>query len=186
MMDNNRIFIANLSKGLIGETHSSLLGSLFVTGFELAALSRADQLPHERKDFFLYADEFHHYATDSFASILSEARKYRLCLTLAHQYLGQVPETIRDAVFGNVGSVVSFRLGSNDSNVLAREFDSEYLPNHFTALENHEILAKMLSDGRSREPFLGRTMSPIGDSYGRRENIIRRSREKYGKKRQIV
>ncbi|HEV8542741.1 MAG TPA: hypothetical protein VGR78_10155 [Verrucomicrobiae bacterium] len=106
MMDTGRIFLAKLSKGLIGETHSSLLGSLLVTGFELAALSRADVPAEKRSDFFLYVDEFQHCATESFASILSEARKYRLSLTLAHQYMSQISEQLRDAVFGNVGNLL--------------------------------------------------------------------------------
>jgi type IV secretory pathway TraG/TraD family ATPase VirD4 len=134
MMDRKRIFVANLSKGLIGDTHSSLLGSLLVTGFELAALSRADSAADKREDFFLYADEFHHYATDSFASILSEARKYRLSLTLAHQYLGQLNEQISDAVFGNVGTFLAFRVSEADASVLERQFGSPFTRTHFTGV----------------------------------------------------
>jgi len=182
MMDGRRVFIANLSKGLLGETHSSLLASLLISGFELAALSRADEPAESRNDFFLYADEFHYCATDSFATILSEARKYRLSLTLAHQYLGQLTETISKAVFGNVGSFISFRVGEEDASVLERHFGSGYTRAHFTGLENFELCARFLN----REPFLGRSLPPLFTGRKRREIIKRRSREKYGTRREIV
>jgi energy-coupling factor transporter ATP-binding protein EcfA2 len=182
MMDNRRIFIANLSKGLIGEMHSSLLGSLLVTGFELAALSRADLQAHEREDFFLYADEFHHYATGSFASILSEARKYRLCLTLAHQYLGQLDEGIRGAIFGNVGTFLSFRVSEADALVLERHFGGKFSAAHFSGLDNFELCARLLHE----EPFLAKSLPPLATGRGRREIIRRHSRQKYSRKRKTV
>jgi hypothetical protein len=175
MMDRRRIFIANLSRGLIGETHSSLLGSLLVTAFELAALSRANRPAHEREDFFLYVDEFHHCATDSFASILSEARKYRLSLTLAHQYLGQLTEQIRDAVFGNVGTFLAFRVSESDASVLERQFGGNFTRTHFTGLENFEICARLLN----QEPFLAKSLPPLQTSRSRRNVVIHRSRQKY-------
>jgi len=182
MMDRRRIFIANLSKGIMGETHSSLLGSLLVTGFELAALSRADLPPEKREDFFLYADEFHHCATDSFASILSEARKYRLSLTIAHQYVGQLGEDIAKAIFGNVGSFIAFRVGETDASVLERQFGGGYTRSQFTGLGNFEICARLLN----REPFLGKSQPPLATGRIRREVIMRRSREKYCTKRKVV
>jgi Helicase HerA, central domain len=182
MIDRQRIFVANLSKGLIGETHSSLLGSLLVTGFELAALSRADCAPDEREDFFLYADEFHHYATDSFASILSEARKYRLSLTLAHQYLGQLNEEIVGAVFGNVGTLLAFRVSEADASVLERQFGANFTRSHFTGLENFELCARLLN----QEPFLGRALPPLETSRRRRRIVIRHSRRKYGRRQNTV
>lgn len=168
MMDNRRIFIANLSKGRIGETHASLLGSLLVTGFELAALSRTDCPQDNRQAFFLYADEFQHCATDSFATILSEARKYGLFLTLAHQYIGQLGEKVRDSVFGNVGSFIVFRVSEADANVLERQFGNAYARTQFTGLDNFEICARLLN----REPFLGtslpkRTFHPASDAMPR-------------------
>jgi energy-coupling factor transporter ATP-binding protein EcfA2 len=175
MMDHRRIFVANLRKGLIGEAHSSLLGSLLVTGFELAALSRADCPADEREDFFLYADEFHHCATDSFASILSEARKYRLSLTLAHQYLGQLNEQIRDAVFGNVGTLLSFRVSEADASVLERQFGGNYSRGHFTNLENFELCARLLN----KEPFLAKSLPPLETARRRCRIVIRHSRQKY-------
>jgi energy-coupling factor transporter ATP-binding protein EcfA2 len=182
MMDHKRIFVANLSKGLIGEAHSSLLGSLLVTGFELAALSRADISANEREDFFLYADEFHHYATDSFAGILSEARKYRLCLTLAHQYLGQLTEEISDAVFGNVGTFLAFRVSEADASVLQRQFGGNLSPAHFTGLENYELCARLLN----KEPFLASSLPPLETSRRRRKIIMRNSRQRYSTRKKVV
>jgi hypothetical protein len=182
IMDENRIFIANLSKGRIGETHSSLLGALLVTGFELAALSRADCPPNERQDFFLYADEFHHYATDSFASILSEARKYRLSLTLAHQYLGQLDKKISDAVFGNVGTLLAFRVSEADASVLERQFGGNFTRSRFTGLEDYELCAKLLN----QEAFLARSLQPVVTSRRRRKIIIRHSRRKYSARKTRV
>ena len=182
MMDRRRIFIANLSKGLVGETHSSLLGSLLVTCFELAALSRANRPPEKREPFFLYVDEFHHCATDSFASILSEARKYGLSLTLAHQYLGQLGEDLSKAVFGNVGSLIAFRVGEADASVLERQFGGGYARSQFTGLGNFELCARLLN----REPFLGKSMPPLVTARNRRKLVMRRSREKYCTKRKLV
>jgi hypothetical protein len=182
MMDEKRIFIANLSKGLIGEAHSSLLGSLLVTGFEIAALSRADIPPDERQDFFLYADEFHHYATDSFVSILSEARKYRLSLTLAHQYLGQLSEQISTAVFGNVGTFLAFRVSEADAALLERQYGGSFTSASFTGLENYELCARLLS----REPFLAKSLAPFDSKRRRRKIVIRHSRRKYCTRQKTV
>src|SRR5581483_8626540 len=126
IMDNKRIFIANLSKGRLGEDKSNLLGALLVAHFQLAAMSRADVLEHERTDFNLIVDEFQSFASDSFTSILSEARKYRLCLTLSHQYMEQVKPEIRQAVFGNVGSIITFRVGQTDAEILERQFGGAF------------------------------------------------------------
>jgi energy-coupling factor transporter ATP-binding protein EcfA2 len=182
MMDRKRIFIANLSKGMIGETHSSLLGSLLITGFELAALSRADCPANEREDFFLYVDEFHHCATESFASILSEARKYRLSLTLAHQYLGQLSEPVRDAVFGNVGTFLAFRVSEADASVLERQFGGGYTSAHFTGLDNYELCVKFLN----QDPFLAKSLPPLETSRRRRKIIMRCSRQRYCPRRKNV
>ena len=182
IMDRKRIFIANLSKGKIGETHSSLLGSLLVTGFELAALSRADCPPDEREDFFLYADEFHHYATDSFASILSEARKYRLCLTLAHQYLGQLDHRVSDAIFGNVGTFLAFRVSEADALLLERQFGSKFNRAFFTGLENYELCARLLN----QEPFLAKSLPPLETPRRQRQIIIHQSRKKYCTPKKVV
>src|SRR5581483_2196544 len=175
MIVTRRIFVANLCKGRLGDAHSSLLGCLLVTGFELAALSRANVEVGERPDFQLYVDEFQHCATESFASILSEARKYGLALTLAHQYLGQLSNDLCQAIFGNVGSFISFRIGENDAPVLERQFGGSYTQSHFTNLGNFELCARLLQ----HESFLGRSLPPIPTNRKRRDVVQRRSRQKY-------
>ena len=122
VMDNQRLFIANLSKGKIGHDKANLLGSLLVTQFQLGVMRRAEQAEEDRRDFFLFIDEFQNFTTDAFASLLAEARKYRLCLTLSHQYVDQIPLPIRQAVFGNVGTLISFRVGASDGEVLQTKF----------------------------------------------------------------
>src|SRR5207244_2477526 len=117
-----RLFIANLSKGRLGHDKANLLGSLLTTQFQLAAMARAKCPEAERRDFYLFIDEFHNFSTDAFASILAEARKYRLCLTLSHQYIDQLAVPIRQAVFGNVGTLIAFRIGHPDGEVLEKEF----------------------------------------------------------------
>jgi hypothetical protein len=186
MMDNRRIFIANLSKGLIGEEKSNLLGSILTAKFQLAAMARAGRPESEREDFMLYIDEFHNFTTESFASILEEARKYRLCLTLAHQHMGQLPERIRSAVLGNVGSIISFRVGSTDAEILAKEFDEEFPARQFTELANHTVCAKLLVNRETTQPFIGWTQPEINARYGRKDIIARRSRERHAKKRNRV
>lgn len=186
MMDDGRIFIANLSKGKLGADKASLLGALLVTQFELAAMSRANVSEAERRDFFLYVDEFQSFTSDSFVSILSEARKYRLCLTLSHQYVDQLRPEIRDAVFGNVGSIIAFRVGHSDAKLLEQAFGEVYASSQFTSLNNGEVFARLLTGGQDREPFHGRTLPPSATRHGRRDAIIRRSREKYATRREIV
>jgi hypothetical protein len=182
LMDHRRIFIANLSKGRLGEDKSNLLGALIVTQFHLAAMSRVDQPEAKRQDFNLFVDEFQSFASDSFASILSEARKYRLGLTLSHQYIDQLRPEIRLAVFGNVGSIIAFRVGERDAEVLARELGGAYTPSQLSNLGNHEVCVRLLNGGGDGHPFFGKTNPPMGHRHGRREAIIRRSREKYGTK----
>lgn len=186
MMDDRRILIGNLAKGRLGEDKANLLGAVLVTQFQLAAMSRADTPEGERMDFTLVVDEFHNFLTESFASILSEARKYRLAMVLAGQYLAQVPDTIKEAVFGNVGTLVAFRVGEADAPVLAREFGLSGSGSSFSGLANHEVWVKLLDHGRYGDPFLGRTSPPDATYYGRRDNIIRRSREKYATRRDVV
>jgi hypothetical protein len=183
IMDDRKIFIANLSKGKLGEDKSRLLGAVLVTEFQLAAMSRASVPEHERVDFYLTIDECHNFMTDTFASILSESRKMRLCLTLSHQYTGQLHDEIRDAVFGNVGTMISFRVGESDAEVLSRAFDQVYPARRFTELSNYEAIVKGLEHGEQREPFFTKTFAPIGRRYGRRKTIIEQSRIKYANRR---
>jgi hypothetical protein len=186
MMDNGRIFIADVSKGKLGADKSNLMGAFLVTQFQLAAMSRSDVPESERRDFFLYVDEFQSFASDSFVSILSEARKYRLCLTLSHQYIDQLRPEIRDAVFGNIGSLVSFRVGKRDAEILEKEFGDAYSAKRFVDLQNHEICIKILNNGEHGDPFVARTLPPWGNRHNHRTKIVRRSREKYGASRKIV
>jgi hypothetical protein len=186
MMDRKRIFIANLSKGALGADKSHLLGALLVTQFQLAAMSRTDTPEHERKDFHLYVDECHNFMTDSFTSILSEARKYRLCLTLSHQYTSQLRLETLDAVLGNVGNIISFRVGEKDGKLLEREFGSMYPSRSFTSLPNYSCIAKVMDHGEPRDPCLVQTDPPRGPRCGRREKIVARSQEKYAVPRQVV
>jgi hypothetical protein len=186
IMDNKRIFIANLSKGRLGEDKANLLGSLLVSKFHTAAMERSDTREENRTDFYLFIDEFQNFTTDSFANILSEARKYRLNLTLSHQYIEQMTPDVREAVFGNVGSLLSFRVGESDAEVLAKEFGSEYAPAQFTDLANHEIRAKLLHHGEYGEPFLAKTFPPIATVHGHRNNLMKRSRQRFATRRDVV
>lgn len=186
MMDKGKIFIANLSKGKIGADKANLLGALWVTQFQLAAMSRADICEESRRDFTLYIDEFSSFVSDSFVSILSEARKYRLSLVLSAQYLAQIRPEILDAVLGNVGSQIAFRVGYRDAEALEAAFGKSISAPNFTTLGNGKVYAKILSDGRDLEPFMGRTHPPSGIRHGRRDHIIRRSRERYSSKKRDV
>jgi energy-coupling factor transporter ATP-binding protein EcfA2 len=187
VMEQGRIFIANLSKGFLGEDKASLLGSLLITQFQLAALARGTIPEGRRRDCFLYVDEFQNVATNAFCSMLSEARKYRLNLTLSHQFAGQLRQDVREAVFGNVGSIVAFRTGASDAELLSQEFASAYPPKAFAELSNYEILVKALICGEAREPFRGRTIHQSEPrAGGRSEALIRLSRERFGSDRKMV
>ncbi|MBL7155254.1 MAG: type IV secretion system DNA-binding domain-containing protein [Candidatus Portnoybacteria bacterium] len=190
-MDDKKILIMNLSKGLIGEDTSALLGAMLITRLQLAAMSRVDIPEEERKDFYLYVDEFQNFATEAFANILSEARKYRLDLILAHQYIAQlVTETttkVRDAVFGNVGTLISFRVGAQDAEYLEKEFVPEFSTQDLVNLDFAQIYLKLMIDGVASRPFSATTLAPFdkqNESY--REKIIKISRERYASNRQEI
>jgi len=161
VMDNGKILIVNLSKGRIGEDSASLLGSMLVIKIAMAALSRQDTREENRRDFYLYADEFQSFATTGFIDILSEARKYRLNLILANQYLHQVDEKIRRAVFGNVGTLISFRTGAEDARSLAREFYPTFKETDFVNLPAYGIYLKLMIDGRTSEAFSADGLPPM-------------------------
>jgi type IV secretory pathway TraG/TraD family ATPase VirD4 len=186
LMDDGRIFIANLAKGRLGEDKANLLGSMLVTAFQLAAMSRTDMPERDCRDWYLYVDEFHNFATESFASILSEARKYRLCLTLAHQFTSQIRPEIRDSVFGNVGTFVAFRVSEADATLLDREYGGGYSARRFTDLGNFEVYVKAILHGEQLEPFSARTNVRIDRRHGRRVNIVRRSRNSFATPRHTV
>ena len=191
IMDTGKIFIVNLSKGKIGEDNSALLGAMIITRLNLAAMSRVDIAERDRRDFFLYVDEFQNFATDSFASILSEARKYHLSLTLAHQYIGQLTTSdstkVRDAIFGNVGTIVTFRVGAEDGEFLEKEFMPEFLQTDLVNLAKANIYIKLMVDGIATRPFSAETIPPQPtplNSY--RDVIIKNSRERYGTPKAVV
>ena len=186
IMDNERIFIANLAKGALGHDKASLLGCLLTSQFQIAAMQRVNRPENERKDFYLFIDEFQNFTTDAFASILSEARKYRLCLTLSHQYIEQLPLPIRQAVFGNVATLISFRVGHTDAEVLKKEFGLAYAAQHFVDLDQYEILVKSLSEGVPTEPFRGKSLSPIENCIGRRSKLVHHSRHRFSSQRATV
>ena len=192
IMDDGKIFIANISKGKVGEDNSALLGAMLITKLQLAAMSRVDIEPKDRRDFYVYVDEFQNFSTESFANILSEARKYRLNLILAHQYINQLVAKdnntkVRDAVFGNVGTIVTFRVGAEDAEFLEKEFMPEFLMNDLVNLANRDIYMKLMVDGMTSQPFSARTC----DSYPKpkdlmKDIIIESSRNHYSVPREIV
>ncbi|MCG2690291.1 type IV secretion system DNA-binding domain-containing protein, partial [Candidatus Parcubacteria bacterium] len=187
IMDNQKIFIMNLSKGRVGEDSSKLLGGLLITKLQLAAMSRVDIPEEERKDFFLYVDEFQNFATESFANILSEARKYRLCLTLGHQYISQMEETVGDAVFGNVGTIVTFRVGAEDAEFLEREFAPDFVALDLVNLPKYHIYLKLMIDGVASNPFSAKTLPPFQEEVeNNRNEIIQHSRKTYATHRDKV
>jgi len=188
VMDEGKILIMNLSKGAIGEDNSALLGAMLITRLQLAAMSRVDIPEEERRDFYLYVDEFQNFATESFANILSEARKYRLNLILAHQYIAQMDEMVRDAVFGNVGTLVSFRVGAYDAEYLEKEFVPEFTAQDLVNLDFAQIYLKLMIDGVASRPFSATTLPPFSadEKEVHREKIIKVSRERYASSRQEI
>lgn len=192
IMDKKKILIVNLSKGRIGEDAMRLLGGMLITKMQLAVMGRVDMPEDEREDFYLCVDEFQNFVTESFANILSEARKYRLNLIVAHQYVNQLTvegnTTVRDAVFGNVGTIISFRVGAEDAEFLEKEFEPIFTQNDLVNLPKYHIYLKLMIDGVSGDAFSARALPPVdlSDTEGNEGTIIRTSRERYGEKREVV
>ena len=187
IMDEGKILVVNLSKGLIGEDNASILGSFLVTKIQLAAMSRSD-IPDikDRRPFYLYVDEFQNFATDSFATILSEARKYGLNLTVANQYISQMNETVRDAVFGNVGTMITFRVSADDSPILAKQFEPQFEPNDLLQMHNRNFIVNMVINGEKSPAFSAKTLNlppAQDDNTGR---IIQWTREYYSRNREDI
>jgi DNA helicase HerA-like ATPase len=159
-MDEGKILLVNLAKGIIGEDTATLLGSLLVNRAGLAALSRADTPEARRRDFYLYLDEFQNFTTLSLANMLSELRKYRVSLTLSHQYLSQLDPKLRDAILGNVGTAIVFRIGGTDAEILSKEFYPEFSLNDLTSLPDYHIYLKLMIDGVISRPFSAITLAP--------------------------
>jgi CxxC-x17-CxxC domain-containing protein len=188
IMDEGKIMIMNLSKGRIGEDNSALLGAMMITKIQLAAMSRVDIPEEDRKDFYLYIDEFQNFSTESFANILSEARKYRLNLIMAHQYIEQLEDTVKAAVFGNVGTLVTFRAGATDAEELVKEFTPTFVEEDIVNLPKYEMYLKLMIDGITSTPFSARGLKPLTkkDETNNIDKVIRNSREKYANAREVV
>lgn len=187
-MDKGKIVVINLSKGKIGEDNSALLGAMFITKFQLDAMSRANIPEKERKDFYLYVDEFQNFATDSFATILSEARKYKLNLTMANQYINQMEEEVRDAVFGNVGSILTFQVGFDDAEYLSQQFGEEILPPDLVSLSKYTAYMRLLVDGMPTKTFSLATMPPPNATHDQEkiQKVRKVSRERYSEKITVI
>ena len=182
MMNDGKIVLVNLSQGKLGEDNSALLGAMIITKIQLAAMNRVYQAEGDRRDFYLYVDEFQNFATNSFIKILSEARKYRLCLTLANQYVGQIEEDVQKAIFGNAGSIVSFGVGAADARSLSREFGEKYEEGELVSLGNYQIILKLAIDNYTSQPFSATTLPLPRSKNQNREKVIRSSRERYSGK----
>ena len=186
VMDESKILIANLSKGEIGEDASSLLGSILVTAIQLAALFRSTQPEHTRKPFYLYVDEMHSFVSLSFVDILAEARKYKLSLFLTHQYIDQIDERIRSAIFGNVGTTISFRIGAQDAEVIAKEFHPVFTEDDLINLPRFAMYLKLMIDGASSHPFSAVSIPAQPVIHSCKERVIAISRKKYGRDRATI
>jgi hypothetical protein len=182
MMNEGKIVLMNLSQGKLGEDNSALLGAMMITKIQLAAMGRVYQQENARRDFYLYVDEFQNFATNSFVKILSEARKYRLDLTLANQYIGQIDEEVQNAIFGNAGSIVSFGVGATDARPLAREFGLKYKEEELVGLGNYQIVLKLSVDNHTSSPFSANTLPLPRSNNQNREKVLRSSRERFTKK----
>ncbi len=192
IMNGEKIFLVNLSKGRIGEDNAALLGAMIITKIQLAAMERVRIPEAERKDFYLYVDEFQNFVTESFADILSEARKYRLNLIIAHQYIGQLATkdstVVRDAIFGNVGTMIIFRIGAADAEFLEKELEPEFLIEDIVNLPNRQIYLKLMVGGVTSRPFSASTLPPLALTThdNNHETVIESSRKLYAKPRRSV
>jgi CxxC-x17-CxxC domain-containing protein len=183
VMDSGKILIMNLSKGYIGEDNSALLGAMMITKIQLAAMSRVDIPEKERKDFYLYIDEFQNFSTESFATILSEARKYHLNLIIAHQYMEQLTDEVKAAVFGNVGTLVAFRVGAVDAEELVKEFTPTFVEEDILNLPKYEFYIKLMIDGVASAPFSARGLPPLTEEERthNHEKAVSWTRQNYAK-----
>ncbi len=180
-MNQGKIILVNLSQGKLGEDNATLLGSMLITKIQLAAMGRVSVPEEERRDFYLYVDEFQNFATDSFNKILSEARKYRLNLILANQYIAQIPEEVQKAIFGNCGSMMSFVMGAEDAQVFTKEFGDKYTPEDLVSLSRYQVINKLSIDNVVSKPFPAITLGPAMSSNSNKDKVITVSRERYAK-----
>jgi len=182
IMNEGKILLVNVSQGKLGEDNAALLGAMIITQLQLAAMNRVYIPEEQRKDFFLYIDEFQNFATTSFTKILSEARKYRLNLILANQYIDQVPEEVRSAIFGNAGNLMSFIVGANDATILQKEFGNLYTPDDLVSLSRYQIICKLMIHNAVSRPFPASTLALAASNNQNKDKVIRVSRERYAKK----
>ena len=182
-MNEGKILIVNLSQGKLGEDNTALLGAMLITKIQLAAMNRVYLPEEERRDFHLYIDEFQNFATTSFIKILSEARKYRLSLILANQYIAQIPDDIKAAIFGNVGSMASFILGAQDAEFMNKEFGNRYSQEDLVSLARYQIIVKLMIDNHASSPFPAFTLQLASSSNQNKQKVIKVSRERYAKRR---
>jgi hypothetical protein len=186
ILDKGKVFLVNLSKGRLGEMNSSLLGLIIASKLAMAAFSRVDTPESERKDFYLYIDEFQNFATNSISTILSEARKYRLSLTISHQFIGQLPDLIRDSVFGNVGTIISFRVGAEDAQFLEKEFVPAFNSFDLMNIDNFNFYVKMMMNGQISKPFNVKTYPPVRGNFDRVKDIKEYCALTYGRGKEFV
>jgi hypothetical protein len=186
VMDEGKILLVNLSKGRIGDINANLLGMVITGKVLMAALSRVDMPQNKRRDFNLYIDEFQNFTTDSIATILSEARKYGLNLTMAHQFIAQLTEKIRDAVFGNVGNIISFRVGAQDAEFLVKQFTPVFSENDLINIDNFNAYVKILVNGQTAKPFNIKTYPSESGNLEQVDHLKEMSRLKHGRDRQEV
>jgi hypothetical protein len=181
IMNEGKILIANLSQGKLGEDNAALIGAMLITKFQLAAMNRVELPESERRDFYLYVDEFQNFATTSFVKILSEARKYRLNLTMANQYMAQIPLEVQKAILGNAGSIISFTIGADDARLIMREFGDVFTDKDLVNLENYQIAVRLMVDAQSGRAFVARTLPLPASKNQNKEKVMRVSRERWGR-----
>jgi len=180
-MNEGKIILVNLSQGKLGEDNAALLGSMLITKIQLAAMGRVTIPEEERKDFYLYVDEFQNFATESFTKILSEARKYRLDIILANQYIAQIPEEVQKAIFGNCGSMISFVMGADDATFFTKEYGNKYTQEDLVSLGRYQIINKLSIDNIVSKPFPALTLNLASSSNQGKDKVIQVSRERYAK-----
>jgi hypothetical protein len=183
IMDQGKILLVNLSQGRLGEDNATLLGAMLITKIQIAAMARVHIPEEQRRDFYLYVDEFQNFATESFNKILSEARKYRLNLTLANQYIAQIPEEVQKAIFGNCGTIISFVMGADDAAAFEKEFGGKYTATDLVSLGKHQIVNKITIDNVISLPFPAHTLPLAKSSNQNRAKVVKVSRERYARLR---
>ena len=183
IMDSKKILIADLSTGKLGEDNSALLGAMLITQIQLSAMNRVFQAQEDRSDFYLYVDEFQNFATDAFIKILSEARKFKLNLIVANQYMSQLDRTIQDAIFGNVGSILSFVVGNQDAFILQKEFGPKFPADDLVKIGKYQMICKLSIDSETTQPFYATSLPPLDCKNQQRDKLIRISQERWGKKK---